>query len=338
MAADKRLLPSLYLSGLKDLITGYGQDPGAIALAADVDPAVLGSPDHMLADHELNALLESAALACDDQFLLLKLAERQNWGMMAPVAQLLDDISSVGGALDRIVEYNNEHNPGLFCYLQNESGLTTLCFEIRAFSHFDPLQLRGQLHLVDHVMALFCYELRNQLGDHWHPRYALFQYAIPVETSPLHRLFGDRLYFDQDVNGLSLSKKDLAQPFTLERMGRMPQHHLTELPGSIPIELRVDRAIRLLINNGECSAQAVSSTLNINLRTLQYRLKQAGTSYQAQYNAVRLDLARSYLATSKLSISAIAERLQFNDSPAFANFFRQRAGCSPRQYRHQLRK
>lgn len=74
------------------------------------------------------------------------------------------------------------------------------------------------------------------------------------------------------------------------------------------------------------------------LRTLQHRLKQNNSSYQAQYNTVRLDLARYYLGTSELSISAVAERLRFTDSAAFSNFFREQTGYCPRGYLQQVRK
>jgi transcriptional regulator GlxA family with amidase domain len=81
----------------------------------------------------------------------------------------------------------------------------------------------------------------------------------------------------------------------------------------------------------------VADSLNIKLRTLQYRLKQNQTSYQALYNTARLDLAKHYLKKSDLSVAAVSERLYFKGCAAFSRFFKDRAGYTPRAYAKRTR-
>jgi AraC-like DNA-binding protein len=152
-------------------------------------------------------------------------------------------------------------------------------------------------------------------------------------------VFGENLHFNQDVNSIYLRDEELEHSFKAQfdsahtriegGAGHSTEHH-------IPILLRVDRTIRLLINRGDCSANQVAEALNMKLRTLQHQLQQEQTKYQALYDEVRLDLARSYLSDSDLSIGAISERLHFTDSAAFSNFFKNGSGCTPRTYRQQL--
>lgn len=336
-----RLVPSRFLIGLTDLVSSYGKGARDIITGIGLDACLLDDPERLLSDQNFNALLEACALACDDKFLLLKLARCQSLEIIAPANGLLVPGDTLGEVLEKFVVFNEQFNPGLSCHLAQDRGFTTLSFDVRAFGTFDPLQLNGQLHAVDHAMSLFCYELQDRLGTQWRPHYTLFQYASSEELGPLYPVFGEKLYFNQDVNALCFTEEDCQQCLHPSEQKRVTARMATPVNPrrqSIPLELRVDQVIRLLLNNGPCSAQSVAEVLGMKLRTLQHRLKQNNSSYQAQYNTVRLDLARYYLGTSELSISAVVERLRFTDSAAFSNFFREQTGYCPREYLQQVRK
>jgi AraC-like DNA-binding protein len=106
----------------------------------------------------------------------------------------------------------------------------------------------------------------------------------------------------------------------------------------IPVDQRVNRVIRQLLVGGECSAGLTANALDMKLRTLQHQLQLCGTSYQSLYDDARLDLAKTYLETSDLPVSAIAERLSFSDSAALSNFFKNRTGIGPREYTKRFRR
>ena len=335
-----RLVPSRYLTGLAELVAGYGRDAADIAASIGLDARLLEDPQLLLPDRDFNALMEACALACDDRFLLLGLAQRQSLDLVVPAKELIHAGDTLGDMLDRYVVLNARFNPGFSSALIRDEGLVTLSFDVRAFGTFDPLKLDGQLHMVDHSMALFCYALQDQFGSHWRPQYALFQYSQPEQLRPLQGVFGEKLYFNQDLNALCFTEEDcnrLVLPGRLKQA--LPQ--VANLPvdtgQGVALELRVDQIIRRLLDSGRCSAQEVADILGMKLRTLQHQLRQNNTSYQAQYNLVRLDLARYYLGNSQLSIAAVAERLRFTDSAAFSNFFRQQTGTSPRDYAKRVR-
>jgi AraC-like DNA-binding protein len=213
-------------------------------------------------------------------------------------------------------------------------------FEFRLASGFDPRLINGQLHFIHHAMALFCYEFQDRVGSDWRPRYAQFRHAQPADSQLMHPVFGEHLYFNQDSNGLWFSDEECARPLLRPTLARRKAR--TKLPVNppkcqIPVERRVGQVIRLLLNAGPCSANAVAETLDMKLRTMQYQLNLKGSSYQTLYNSNRLDLARYYISDSELSISAIADRLRFVDSAAFSNFFRARTGSSPRDYALRVR-
>lgn len=335
----KRILPSRFLCGLAAVLESRGVDANGIAGSVGLDPRVLTEGNLPITDHQLNDMIEAAALACDDPFFLLKLAQVQGWDVLGSFDAIFGGVSTIGDALRALVQYNEAHNPALYFYLKEESGLVTLYFEVRAFGVWDPMLQSGQLQMVDLVMAVFCLELRRLLGPGWVPQYVMFRYAAPDSLASMQQVFGEHLHFDQECNALCLSAQDCERPFNRAALHGASSESLAPEDDdqiAIPVILRVDRAIRVLINNGRCSASGVAEMLNMNLRTLQHQLKQQGASYQSLYDTVRLDLARYYLGTSELSISAIAERLAFTDSAAFSNFFKSRAGLSPSEYSQRL--
>jgi len=73
-----------------------------------------------------------------------------------------------------------------------------------------------------------------------------------------------------------------------------------------------------------------ASLLRMSRRTLQRKLAQEGTSLAQIVDAVRADLALSYLQESRLSVTQIAELLQFSETSALSRAVVRWYGQSPR--------
>ena len=335
----QRTIKTKALAGVASLVTSYGHDSSTVAKSAGLSPEVLHQDDLQISEIQFNDLMEAAALACNDKFFLLRLANYQGWEVLGPVWPLLEPCKTISDALQTLIDYINEHLETLFLYLVTEPNGQALCFEIRAFDTWNPANLSGQLHNIDLPMAIFCNELRYHLGANWHPDYVQFSYTEPKVKAPMEKVFGKNLYFNQDVNAFHISNKDFNEPFKACSSVKLAEaaEPCKEEVQRIPIFLRVDRTIRLLLSSEKCSAQLVAEVLNMNLRTLQNQLNSSQTSYQKMYNAVRLDMAQHYLSDSELTIGAISERLKFNDSSAFSKFFMKHSGFTPRRYVRETR-
>jgi AraC-like DNA-binding protein len=81
----------------------------------------------------------------------------------------------------------------------------------------------------------------------------------------------------------------------------------------------------------------VADKLHITGRTLRRKLSAEGSSYQQILADVRYELAREYLATSKLSIEEIAAMLGYSSPGNFTHAFKRWHGSPPRQYRQENR-
>lgn len=330
------VITSRVLQGLATLVANHGHDPEQIARSIGLDEAALYNNTLMIEDSLLNDMLEESAQVCEDRFLSLKLAEKQGLDLMGPIWNELKGAASVAELLQGVVDNMERHVRAISVYLIEKDDSVAVCLEARRLTAHRDIKHRQIEQGVEHSLAVFTLELRRILGDGWRPKYLQLRYSPPEYAGPLRKAFGDNLYFNQDVNAINLSLHDYHRGIKSTRFKRdANQSHGFDIENhnTMPLVLKVDRAIRMLINIDGCSAQKVADSLGINLRTLQYQLQQNSTSYQELYDNARLELARNYLRKSDLSIAAISERLFFNDCAAFSRFFKTRSARSPGVYR-----
>ncbi len=337
-----KLVPSRVIDGVARLVDTYGQNADVIARRIGLEVDALYHPDIMISQFAVNDLLEECASTCDDRFFTLKLSQLQGLDVLGPIWLLMRNAATVGEALEVIAANMELHSSGSSAYLDRQANGVSLCVEIRrlqlAPKERRPLHIRTE-QVIDHFISLLTYELRKMLGNHWRPRHVQFRYSQPKFLAPRQQLCGNSLYFNQDVNAIHISHEDFNHPLSgITAHGRtIIEHELGAGMGyGLPFVLRVERIIRLLINSDNCSAEEVATAMNMKLRTLQHRLKQNKSSYQLLYDEARLDLARQYIRTSDLSMSAIAERLHFKESAAFSRFFKKGTGRPPRDYRKRV--
>jgi AraC-like DNA-binding protein len=80
---------------------------------------------------------------------------------------------------------------------------------------------------------------------------------------------------------------------------------------------------------------SIADSLHLSERTLTRRLKQEGASYREIRNKVLNTWARQYLMHTSDSVESIAASLGYQDAANFRRAFRNREGCSPREFRER---
>ena len=87
---------------------------------------------------------------------------------------------------------------------------------------------------------------------------------------------------------------------------------------------------------GRTGAEDVALALRISRSTLQRRLREEGTSYQAVLDATRYDMAIRYLTKTALRADEIANVLAYRDANSFSRSFRRWTGQAPVAFREAL--
>lgn len=97
----------------------------------------------------------------------------------------------------------------------------------------------------------------------------------------------------------------------------------------------ITQLIETLIIAGRPKCKIVAKAAGMSSRTLQRRLKKAGTSYTELAATARIRLAKKWIDAGEISIATIARDLGYRDPANFSRAFRRLEGCSPSAYRNR---
>lgn len=103
--------------------------------------------------------------------------------------------------------------------------------------------------------------------------------------------------------------------------------------GAATMSGRIKSALSEALPGGSTSIEDMARRLNVSKRSLQRRLGQEGTSYQALLNETRFEMSERYLQDSALSVPEISYMLGFRDTSSFFRAFQGWTGQTPGDYR-----
>jgi AraC-like DNA-binding protein len=102
---------------------------------------------------------------------------------------------------------------------------------------------------------------------------------------------------------------------------------------SDPWRLRVENAIVPLLPHGQANIGEIAPRLGVSRRTLTRLLASEGCTFREILDALRLDLAKSYLQEQNLPVSEVAWLLGYKESSAFDHACKRWTGKAPKQIR-----
>jgi AraC-like DNA-binding protein len=108
----------------------------------------------------------------------------------------------------------------------------------------------------------------------------------------------------------------------------------TRAPAEPTLAAQVSRVLREALRSDEGDVERVAKRLGLTARSLQRRLKDEGTSFNAVREEVRKELSRRYL-DDKLSIAEISFLLGFSEPSAFFRAFKRWTGTTPVEARRR---
>lgn len=103
----------------------------------------------------------------------------------------------------------------------------------------------------------------------------------------------------------------------------------------LPIAARVRGALVDLMHSGRTGAEDVAAALGLSRSTLQRRLREEDTTFQAVLDATRREMAIRYLTKTNLRAEEIANVLAYRDANSFSRSFRKWTGMAPLVFRQQ---
>lgn len=151
------------------------------------------------------------------------------------------------------------------------------------------------------------------------------------------RLFGPVVEFDREFNGIVFYASDLKAPNPMSdpllRTYARQYFESIAVSKDTTVLDRVRELIEVLLPTGRCSIEQVADSLGIDRRTIHRHLAASGDTFSSVLNATRTQLAEQLVANPRRSFTEISGLLGFSAPSAFSRWFRERFGCSPREWR-----
>jgi AraC-like DNA-binding protein len=318
------------LVGAPELIVELGGDPLGLAAAAGIDPMALGDPDFPVEVTSVVRFLELAAEACRCETFGLRLSKKQELSLFGPLWPLFQNVPTLGALVRSVADYFPMHTQGALVALEAEPRGVTMIYDVAA-------EVGGsRRQIIELGLGIMVAELRRWARD-WRPSDVGFRHGPPRDQSLHRQIFGPEIRFNSDRNALFIDGWMLSRPnpardaalhaSLLENL----EPRRRALPGAVRVQAEI--AVRALLPFADCNLDIAARLLRTSRRTLQRRLAEDGVSFEALVDRVRADLALTYLRDSNLSVTAVAEILQFSETSALSRSVRRWFGATPTQVR-----
>ncbi|MEK9970333.1 MAG: AraC family transcriptional regulator [Ferrovibrio sp.] len=329
-----------YVRTLLDAVQDGARSSRPVSIAAVLAEAGLGGglPEAPRLPHDTVSAIWMAALRLTgDAQLGLHVGEQVRPGSFDALGQLLMTCATLGEAAEQADRFAAlVGGGGRFMARREADGIRLL------YLPYDPdwpcLRQR-----VEAVLAATLTFTRWLSSSTIVPRMVRFRHGAPDSVTEHRRVFGTIPDFDAEDDSLLLGPETLALPVRQANPGLKAvlsgyvQAELARLNDDDPLRGRLADSLRASLANGHAaSIEAAAETLSLTPRTLQRRLTERGTSFQAEVNTLRCALAKDLLrGDPSLSIADIATRLGFADTANFHRAFKSWTNLTPVQWRDQ---
>ena len=340
-----------YVQPLLEAAGAHGIDGATLASAAGLPENGLSPLPATLPAATYVRLLDAGAMLAGDAHFGLHVGERVRMGTYSAYGLVLLSCASVGQALEQTARYE---------VLAHDLGRSSLRrdgdrFQYRWISHYPD----ASRHLVDSVFAGIRVCGDWLAGMPLPPGELAFAHDGGGETLLRHaghrdeyvRVLGSLPRFNADANTATMDARVLDWPVPNADTSLYPllRQHAEQLLAQrcsvdetgtgvgTGIEAQVQLAIAAGLRQGAVRLAGVAGELAMTPRTLQRKLGDAGTSFQAQLDQVRYRQACDYLRQPELSLVDIAFLLGYQEQSAFNHAFRAWAGTNPGAWRLQAR-
>ncbi len=320
--------------GLPELITDLGGQPLAVLRAAGLSMRDLANPNAYL---PLSALIDTLEIAAEQ-------TERPDFGLLSgghtsqnvgALALAVLNAPTVREGIQFATRYIHIHNPGILAELVwVDNAMERLKVSLSNPEHGQFIQLSerlvsGAFHLISALVG---------------PDFTINQVSFytPRHSAPhvYEALFGLTPGFECEAGGFVLKSEQLGRKKTGNdaHIMQIAETHLMTLaaPTGANLTEQVSMLIRGFLAGNQCTIEKIAHSLSTHPRTLQRRLREEGTSFEALKDRIKRKRAETLLAQPNLTITDVAFMLGYSETSTFSRKTRDWFGRSPREFRKKL--
>lgn len=331
-----------YVRTLLDAVQAHGHRSAAAAVIlteAGLPASLLDGPASRLPHDAVSRIWLTAQRLTGDAALGLHVGEQVRPGSFDALGQLLMNCETLREAARQAERFAPlVGGGGRFAARTEDDAIRLL------YLPFDP-DWPCRRQRVEAVLAATLTFTRWLCGQQILPQAVRFRHTAPASLEEHRRIFGPvSITFDAEDDSLLLSDDVLALPVRQANAGLKSvlsgyaQAELSRLHDGNDALLRdlADCIRASFAADTQPGIEDAAAALRMTPRTLQRRLAERGTSFQAEVTALRCALAKDLLRDADRSVPEIAARLGFADVANFHRAFKGWTGQTPIEWRKSV--
>lgn len=324
------------IAGFVPIVTEFGGDPGALARAVGLDPAVLHDHDTPLDDWRIADLLDLAAaeLPCPD--LGLRMAARHGWEMLGPLSALVLNSATGAEAFAAVARYLKFHSPAISVSIdpdpRGRPGLIAIRYET-VDSGPPPVQM------VDVGMGFLHRAIGMIMGDPYGLVEVTLPYRPPADVAtyrefygvPVHvgrgaaHLIGPESLLHTHIAGANPAHREAAR----QRLEELLRVDVDDLAG------HVRSIIMAHLGLEPVTIDITAAALSMHPRTLQRHLAAQGLSFSQLLDDARRRRAQWELTQTTTAVEQIAANVGFDHAATLTRAAHRWWAKTPRALRRE---
>ena len=308
--------------GYRELVAELGGDPVRLLRAAKIKGSVFDQPAALISFGAMIQLLERSAQDLDCPDFGLRLADRQDIGILGPLAVAMRHSATVGEAMGYASKYIYVHNPAISFSVRADNGDGQALFAFEILTKHSP----HCAQMIEHGVGITLRILRILSGGRSRLNQVWLPHPPVASRATYRRHLRAPIEFKALQTGLAIDRGDLDLPlgehneelraFAVDYLNvdylnvQFPARHASLLA-------HVRTAIERLLGTGACGYADVADALSMHPRTLQRRLRDEGTTFEDIKDEVRRDLVQRYLATDpQVPLAQVSALLDYSEQSA----------------------
>jgi AraC-like DNA-binding protein len=261
------------------------------------------------------------------------MAEARRLSDLGAISLLFSHQRTLRDMLLTSIEYRHLLNRTLAMNLETVANTVLIRDEIMAEA---GVPKRQAAELAIGILHRTC---KSLMGSHWHPRSIQFSHEAPASLEDHARFFRCRVVFDAEFDGIVCNVADIDQlnPQADPAMAGYARQFMDSMAGASEPSVIFDvrKAIYLLLPVGRATIHQVAYAQGVSVRTLQCELDEVGLTFSELLNAVRRELALSYMENKNYSLQRVGMMIGYAVPTSFTRWFYTEFGCSPRTWRNR---
>lgn len=313
-----------------------GANLNEVCEAVGVAPETLDDPNAKADLDQCIKAWEQALHYSGDPFLGLHLGEMTSPGLVGMVGYFMESSPDLLTAFQNLVQFKRlvDSDPSYV--------------EIRGdefFYHLDPYPLWTEIspetarHVVEHGFSTIPNFIKLLCGKAVYPLRVHSAFPRPRDTREYVRILKTEPTFNQPSNCVVFRLQDMKLPLISHNPALnaifkdLLEKEIAKSGAGASFSDEVRSVILKKFISTIPQLPEVAEQLHITPRTLQRRLKEEGTTFQAIVESVKSELAIGMLKKPNLTVNEIAYKLGYMEPNVFRRAFKKWTGTSPKRYK-----